>query len=119
MAIAYSDPDWTLVHSRYLKESIELQGRLGMRKEELLSTLTLLRLGLNGKSAAWAIKTSQQSSAEDASTLVRSVIKLAGSLDKGNVLHVSKALLIHAHRLCGDRLSCFRLSDGWEVHLYT
>ena len=84
LAVTYSDPDWALIHSRYLKESIELYNKLGMRKEELLSTLTLLRLGLSGKTAAWASKMSAQATpTENAAALVQSVIKLASTLDKG------------------------------------
>lgn len=72
------------MQSQFLREAISIQSRLKMPREELQTTLTLLRLGLKVGHQVWATTNADERKPSDvAGALIDNVIQLAAQLDKG------------------------------------
>lgn len=90
----YVDMRWVKIESSLLTQCTRLQGQLDMSRERLLSTLALLRSGVEFRSNSWRLETAEavdtgsgDSSVELAKKLMDDVYQLSGTLTKGQ--HVS------------------------------
>jgi hypothetical protein len=77
----YSDLGWKELEARILGECKALQADLGMDKQELLTTLALVRSGMRSKGKMWTLR--DDDDAELAGRLMARVGTLAQSLDRG------------------------------------
>lgn len=89
----YVDHRWVTIESSLLTQCTRLQGQLDMAKERLLSTLALIRAGVEHGSKAWALDLPDSgtgASGDDgerrtalAKQLMGDVYDLSGKLTKG------------------------------------
>lgn len=101
----YVDLRWVKIEAALLQHCTELQGRLGMPRDRLLSTLALLRAGMELNSPKWDLSILQDESklaSEEGATsladaLVSDVKLLSQSLTKGQLflMALDRTWLIH------------------------
>ena len=88
----YVDLRWVKIESSLLSQCTRLQGTLDMSRERLLSTLALIRAGVEFGSTSWSLdavtepsehRSREQDSAELAQQLMEDVYNLSSTLSKG------------------------------------
>ncbi|KAK4048148.1 hypothetical protein OIO90_005912 [Microbotryomycetes sp. JL221] len=96
----YVDLRWVQIEAILLQQSTSLQKRLGLPREQLLSTLALVRAGMELNSPSWSLgilrSQSDGTEANTASELMRDVHSLSQSLSKGAFLRLLWSM-VHAH----------------------
>lgn len=86
----YVDLRWTALESHLLSQCTSLQSTLDMPKERLLSTLALIRSGIEIGAREWSLRALREdedheddNDAELATSLMRDVYELSSTLSKG------------------------------------
>jgi len=80
----YSTSSWRVIEARILQECCTLQGELDMGREELLSTLALMRAGMNQATKNWTLLDQEDRGIVPAQKLLNRIYKLSQGLEKGS-----------------------------------
>lgn len=107
---------WVKIESSLLTQCTRLQGQLDMSRERLLSTLALLRSGVEFRSNSWRLETAGavdtgagKSSVELAKKLMDDVYELSGTLTKGKCVYSSRSFFSDFNNVQTLLLLPFRL----------
>ncbi|KDE05467.1 hypothetical protein MVLG_04157 [Microbotryum lychnidis-dioicae p1A1 Lamole] len=113
----YIDLRWTRIEASLLSECTRLQGTLDMDKEELLSTLALVRAGVEFESQKWDLR-GVEKEGEDEESLAKRLMKDVYELSKGlSKDFAAIAFPTFSMRLANDRGTIAQDEDGVNIRL--
>ncbi|SDA01500.1 BZ3500_MvSof-1268-A1-R1_Chr10-1g02728 [Microbotryum saponariae] len=113
----YIDLRWTRIEASLLSECTRLQGTLDMNKEELLSTLALVRAGVEFESKKWDLR-GVEKEGEDEEGLAKRLMKDVYELSKGlSKDFAAIAFPTFSMRLANDRGTIAQDEDGVNIRL--
>ncbi|SCV73847.1 BQ2448_6277 [Microbotryum intermedium] len=113
----YIDLRWTKIEAALLSECTRLQGKLDMDKEELLSTLALIRAGVEFESKKWDLEGFEKEG-EDSESLAKRLMKDVYELSKGlSKDFAAIAFPTFSMKLANDRGTIAQDEDGVNIRL--